>query len=230
MTGEGFKPGQRRKRSRSAWEKRSVAVSNLENGVAGPNGRRTFIDRATRVQRRYRNRSFSAPSRRLGGWTRPLVLIVGAAVVGFGGGVVSRWWPAQEGPKPVVETPVADRIERHFSLCFRGGGRNCVVDGDTLWLDGAKIRVADIDTPETHPPRCAREAELGRRATERLQALLNAGPFSVEEAGDRDTDRYGRQLRVLTRKGDSLGDQLVREGLARPWEGKRRPWCPGAGE
>lgn len=105
-----------------------------------------------------------------------------------------------------------------------------MVDGDTLWLDGAKIRVADIDTPETHPPRCAREAELGRRATERLQALLNAGPFSVEEAGDRDTDRYGRQLRVLTRKGDSLGDQLVREGLARPWEGKRRPWCPGAGE
>ena len=47
-------------------------------------------------------------------------------------------------------------------------------------------------------------------------------------AADRDTDRYGRKLRVVERDGVSLGETLVAEGLARRWEGRRRPWC-GAG-
>ena len=118
-----------------------------------------------------------------------------------------------------------DEISRTFTLCHTGGGTNCVVDGDTLWLDGEKIRVADIDTPETHGPKCAAEGDLGARATRRLHQLVNAGPFSVSQIGSRDTDRYGRKLRVLTRGGRSLGDQLVSEGLARTWTGRREPWC-----
>jgi endonuclease YncB( thermonuclease family) len=98
------------------------------------------------------------------------------------------------------------------------------VDGDTIWKDGVKIRVADIDAPETHPPRCAFEADLGRKATLRLQELLNQGPVDLA-AIDRDEDIYGRKLRVLSRNGQSLGVQLVQEGLARPWAGSRKPWC-----
>jgi endonuclease YncB( thermonuclease family) len=120
-------------------------------------------------------------------------------------------------------SPQAKSVAR-FSLCHTGGGVNCVVDGDTAWIDGIKVRIADIDAPETHPPRCARESELGRRATLRLQALMNAGPFE-QRSIDRNTDRYGRRLRVLVREGQSLGDQLVAEGLARPYAGGRRPWC-----
>ncbi len=30
--------------------------------------------------------------------------------------------------------------------------RTCVVDGDTIWLEGVKIRIADIDTPEISQP------------------------------------------------------------------------------
>lgn len=112
-----------------------------------------------------------------------------------------------------------------FTLCHTGGGINCVVDGDTLWLKGEKIRVADIDAPETHPPRCQREADLGKRATLRLYELVNAGPFAAVAVGNRDTDRYGRKLRVLVREGRSLGDVLVGEGLARTWSGRREPWC-----
>lgn len=111
-----------------------------------------------------------------------------------------------------------------FGLCHSGGGRNCVVDGDTFWADGAKIRIADIDTPETHPPRCPAEAELGARATQRLQALLNQGAFELEIDG-RGTDRYGRKLRIVTRDGASIGDMLVAEGLARPYGRGRQSWC-----
>lgn len=111
-----------------------------------------------------------------------------------------------------------------FGFCHAGGGTNCVVDGDTFWMHGEKVRVADIDAPETHPSRCPSEAKLGKAATQRLQALLNAGPIELAQA-DRDTDRYGRKLRIVARGGESLGDQLVREGLARPWTGRRQPWC-----
>ena len=111
-----------------------------------------------------------------------------------------------------------------FSICHTGGGTNCVVDGDTAWIGGVKVRVADIDAPETHPSRCPVEAKLGNAATDRLAELMNAGPFEMRSI-DRDTDRYGRKLRVLVRDGRSLGNELVSEGLARTWDGRRHPWC-----
>ncbi len=115
--------------------------------------------------------------------------------------------------------------QARFTLCTQGGGENCVVDGDTIWLKGEKIRIADIDTPETHPARCAQEALLGEKATLRLRDLLNQGHFSVQPI-KRDRDRYGRKLRILERNGQSLGLILVQEGLARPYQGGRRaPWC-----
>jgi endonuclease YncB( thermonuclease family) len=100
----------------------------------------------------------------------------------------------------------------------------CVVDGDTFWLDGTKYRIADINTPEISSPQCAREADLGRRATERLAELLNAGPFTLSSI-DRDEDQYGRKLRIVSRDGQSLGLALVAEGLAHEWQGYRQGWC-----
>jgi len=123
---------------------------------------------------------------------------------------------------PAVAHPGRQAV---FSQCHSGGGFNCVVDGDTFWMEGEKIRIADIDTPETHPARCSDEARLGNAATDRLQALLNSGGFRLQPI-TRDTDRYGRKLRVVVRDGQSLGMVLVREGLARPYSGGRRePWC-----
>jgi endonuclease YncB( thermonuclease family) len=120
--------------------------------------------------------------------------------------------------------PVDWLNSEYFRLCHSGGGWNCVVDGDTFHYHFTRIRIADIDAPETHPPRCKREARLGQRATQRLQELLNQGPFTMH-AIDRDEDQYGRKLRIVMRGGDSLGLQLVNEGLARQWIGRRQPWC-----
>jgi endonuclease YncB( thermonuclease family) len=112
-----------------------------------------------------------------------------------------------------------------FTLCIQASQQNCVIDGDTIRYGGAKIRLEDIDTPETHEPRCASEAALGRRATRRLLELVNAGPFELVRTGERDEDRYGRKLRTITRGGRSVGEVLVAEGLARRWDGARRSWC-----
>ena len=141
---------------------------------------------------------------------------MGAKGAGFAG-------PVRSGRRRGARPP-GQRTRASFGLCHSGGGTDCVVDGDTFRLGGQRIRVADIDAPETHPPRCAEEARLGDRATQRLRQLLSGGAVSLQ-AIDRDEDQYGRKLRVVLVDGRSVGETLVEEGLARSYDGGRRPWC-----
>lgn len=143
------------------------------------------------------------------------------------GGLVGLYLPpaalrgAAGVPAPVPTVKVA---ATRFPPCGGGARVDCVVDGDTIWLGGSKIRIADINTPELSSPQCAAERRLAERAAARLQALLEEGPFELRAQG-RDEDRYGRKLRLLLRDGRSLGDTLVAEGLAHPWTGRRQSWC-----
>lgn len=132
--------------------------------------------------------------------------------------------PAIAGPDAAVVSARADTLSARFGICAGSARVTCVVDGDTIWLRGQKIRIADIDTPEVSSPRCPAELQRGRVAARRLVELLNTGPFTLEPVG-RAQDRYGRALYRLTRGGNSLGDTLVSEGLA-VWYGNGRPdWC-----
>ena len=123
---------------------------------------------------------------------------------------------------PAAAAP--DIVFLTLPMCRNGQGSDCVIDGDTFRLAGQSIRVADIDTPETRDYGCAAEKTLGDRATLRMRQLLNAGPFELQPY-ERDEDQYGRKLRIVTRDGQSLGQLLVNEGLARPWDGSRHSWC-----
>ncbi|MGV3456210.1 thermonuclease family protein [Sphingomonas sp.] len=143
--------------------------------------------------------------------------LAGMLLAGIVGGLAWTMLPAAE-PAPAAATRTS------FGFCQSGGGDDCVVDGDTFWMAGDKIRIADIDTPETHPARCPEEARLGAAATQRLQALLNSGAVTLHPI-DRDTDRYGRKLRRVEVDGRGVGDTLVAEGLARPYRGRRVSWC-----
>lgn len=99
-----------------------------------------------------------------------------------------------------------------------------VIDGDTFHYNGETVRIAGIDAPEINPPRCPREAELGAKATSRLDRLLRTGPFDMHPVR-RDEDKYGRKLRTVMRDGQSIGAILISEGLARRLDGARQPWC-----
>lgn len=126
-------------------------------------------------------------------------------------------------PLALTGTPVAPH---RFARCGSGPRVTCVVDGDTIWLEGEKIRLADFDTPEISEPRCAAEKALGERATERLIVLLNSGPVSLAPNPEgHASDRYGRSLQIALVNGQSVGDKLVAEGLAHRWDGRRHPWC-----
>lgn len=167
------------------------------------------------VGKRYRAR------RRRGAWTI-YAIAAGVSILTFAIGMIVTNSPVASAS--VKQLAWIANISR-FNNCVGPVRRTCVVDGDTIWLEGEKIRIADIDTPEISEPRCQSEYDRGIRSRDRLAELLNEGEFDVLPIGDRDQDQYGRKLRVLVRNGQSLGKQLVSEGLARTWTGAREPWC-----
>lgn len=178
---------------------------------------------------------FWPEARRKSVWSRYFPLWGGAVGAGLLVGAGWAYWPGETDSGPTKQLTVAEYVRQmdsgasagvraQFSFCHAGGGENCVVDGDTIWLKGVKIRIADIDAPETHDPKCTSELQLGNRATQRLLQLVNSGTVTLRPI-DRDEDRFGRKLRIVMVDGRSVGDILVREGLARPYGNGRRPWC-----
>lgn len=156
---------------------------------------------------------------------RSLLLGLSVFIATLIGGLGTIYVLNRPGSFILATTTATSQASVQFTLCSFGRRDTCVVDGDTIDYEGRRIRVADIDAPEKTDPKCESERALAMQATYRLLELLNEGTFEVEPIGSRDQDQYGRDLRVLTRDGRSLGDILVSEGLARTWTGQREPWC-----
>ncbi|MEM9085284.1 MAG: thermonuclease family protein [Pseudomonadota bacterium] len=105
-----------------------------------------------------------------------------------------------------------------LSLCPDAGRRyTCVHDGDSLVYKTERLRIADIDTPELNG-QCPYEIAKAKEARDRLLELLNERGLQFTRVG---TDRYGRTLVEMP----AVSEQLIREGLARRWKGKRENWC-----
>lgn len=88
-----------------------------------------------------------------------------------------------------------------------------VVDGDTIRLDGERIRLWGFDAPERGQT-CmidGRERAIGAEATEGLTAILAGGELSCRT---RDRDRYGRTVAECWAGRQSIGDAMVRSGWA----------------
>lgn len=103
--------------------------------------------------------------------------------------------------------------------------RTCIVDGDTLWLNGISIRLKDFDTPESHRNICGSfvEIDLAYAATNRLQELLNSNVWTIETFGIDGTG--ARRLATIKINGEDVGETLIRERLARRWPDGPEFWC-----
>jgi endonuclease YncB( thermonuclease family) len=60
--------------------------------------------------------------------------------------------------------------------------------------------------------------------------LLNQGPFTMTGRIDDMTDRYGRELRVVTRtrpdgSSQSIAEDMRSSGLAHRYLGRKSSWC-----
>ena len=146
-------------------------------------------------------------------WLVPLLAVAGALL---DPSLIAPVGPLAAAPEQVTAT---------FTPCGPGRGPACVIDGDTFKLGDRKIRITGIDAPELAEPRCAEEGALARRSADRLRALLSQGTFDMIAHRLQRQDRHGRDLMVLERNGDSLGGQLIEQGLAHRYIGAKRSWC-----
>jgi len=108
-----------------------------------------------------------------------------------------------------------------------------VVDGDTLvvrahiWLGQeveTLVRLMGADTPEMKA-RCAAEHEKAVVAREFLADRVDGKLVQLQDVL---TDKYGGRVRakVLDASGADLSQELIRAGLARPYDGgQRQSWC-----
>ena len=99
-----------------------------------------------------------------------------------------------------------------------------VVDGDTLRVDGERVRIANVDTPETQAGQfeCLAEKLLGDLATERAKTLIASGAVVIWPEGR--ADAYRRPLvRVMVDGVDWLDAMGPKHAVK--WEGKQADWC-----
>jgi endonuclease YncB( thermonuclease family) len=93
-------------------------------------------------------------------------------------------------------------------------GRAIAVDGDTLRLDGRRVRVLGIDAPELEQS-CTDAAgaawDCGKAARDFLAGVLRGADVVCEPQG---RDRYGRMLARCRAGGADIGESLVKAGLA----------------
>ena len=98
-----------------------------------------------------------------------------------------------------------------FSLVAQDDLR--IIDGDTIYLNGDKIRFSGIDTPEINQMCKKDEIDIpcGEIAKELLiKKIGNTVPICILE----DKDQYGRMLGECYIGEESLSSYLVREGFA----------------
>jgi len=99
-----------------------------------------------------------------------------------------------------------------------------VVDGDTLRIDGERVRISNMDAPEMGAhAKCWAEAALASLAKRELEAIVGEYPdITMRRVG---TDRYGRTLALVYAHGHDVGEAMVTQGYASEWVGHRWDWC-----
>lgn len=93
-------------------------------------------------------------------------------------------------------------------------GRASVIDGDTLEVQGERIRLYGIDAPEAGQS-CldarGRSYRCGQRAAFALSDKVGARPVLCQSTG---RDRYGRMVARCSLAGEDLQAWMVRNGHA----------------
>ncbi len=93
-------------------------------------------------------------------------------------------------------------------------GLATVVDGDTIAIDGVRIRLEGIDAPEASQS-CERADgtawACGHAATRELIRIVANQAVDCEDLGP---DKYGRTLGVCFVGGQDINAEMVRRGLA----------------
>lgn len=90
-------------------------------------------------------------------------------------------------------------------------GLATVVDGDTIRVNGQRIRLRTVDAPE-----------LGTDAGERARRLMvQLADHRVVVCLSKRSDRYGRPVADCVVERIDIGEAMIASGLAGRWRGER---------
>ena len=102
-------------------------------------------------------------------------------------------------------------------------------DGDPCYvmLNGAntKIRLLELDTPEISKPKCEAELELGLKARDYLNNLID-NAATIEFKTDYEEDYFGRTLSYLIIDGEDVSANIVSKNLGVVYDrDNKTDWC-----
>ena len=102
-------------------------------------------------------------------------------------------------------------------------------DGDTCYvmLNGVntKIRLLELDTPEISKPKCEAELELGLKARDYLNNLID-NAATIEFKTDYEEDYFGRTLSYLIIDGEDVSANIVSKNLGVVYDrDNKTDWC-----
>jgi len=95
-----------------------------------------------------------------------------------------------------------------------------VVDGDSLEIDGVRIRLKGIDAPE-YLQYCfdenKKKYECGKMSREYLEELTQSEDFYCKS---NEKDKYKRELSVCYAEGKDINELMIKQGWAIPYRTK----------
>ena len=102
-------------------------------------------------------------------------------------------------------------------------------DGDTCYvnIDGVntKIRLLELDTPEISKPKCDEELELGLKARDYINNLIE-NASSIEFKTEYKEDYFGRILSYLIIDGEDVSAKIVSNNLGVVYKrNNKKDWC-----
>ena len=119
------------------------------------------------------------------------------------------------------DDPAADAAIAQFSQCYNAQGPNCVLDGDTIFVDGQRVEIGGMLVPKIADARCDQEHDRGVQAAVGLAELLNSGEVTIGGTVRDIAGRVGRRVEVRDR---DVALTMIGQGLARDPAGSS-DWC-----
>lgn len=117
--------------------------------------------------------------------------------------------PVQNITPPSI--PTNSGLCKGTARCFNGTITK-IIDGDTLIIDGVKVRLAIVNTPEFY--------QWGYRKSKAFTAgLCRKDSLAIVDQDDMQlTDKYGRMVAVVYCHGRNLNEELLLNTYAKIWK------------
>lgn len=127
-------------------------------------------------------------------------------------------------PRLLFALPVVLALLVWFFRAPRLKGLACVVDGDSIEINGQRCRLSGIDAAEYNQTLTSSDGHtrnLGTQARRTLAELIDGRPVVCKVLG---IDTYGRKLvRCYNHAGEDVAHALVLKGLAEVYVFRNRP-------